>query len=134
MSQTVDHAAAVAAAARAVEESWDAPRPMPGHSADCYRDGDLDVCPLCAWSAERSRCVADWLAARRAAQAAGYVEVLVSGEAVEALRGWKAYADDKCPCCDVGDSTARCTCGAPDYPDPLPLLARDLGPLIKEPA
>jgi hypothetical protein len=56
-----------------------------------------------------------WLAARRAAREAGYVEVLVSREAVEALR---LYAE---------------TNGLTAVSLPLRLLARDLDALIKEP-
>jgi hypothetical protein len=66
-------------------------------------------------------CDASWkfIAARRAALAAGYVECLVSREAVEALRKWgngPADSDD--------NHGAYLACIA---------LARDLAALLKEP-
>jgi hypothetical protein len=58
---------------RAVEEAWD--------KWDGYGGGGLPIL----------NAVRDWLAARRASHAAGYVSVLVSREAVEALREARAY-------------------------------------------
>ena len=58
----------------------------------------------------------DWSTARRSALAAGYVECLVSREAVEALREWKRLLGT--------GRTGNATCV---------LLARDLDGLLKEP-
>ena len=102
--------------------------------ADAVEQAAMDFVHLCNNVNQRDfdNAVHAWLSARRAAHAAGYCECLVSLEAVDALRAWKAYCDGRCPNCDGGDYAAQCTCGAPDYKDPLPLLARDLGPLLKE--
>lgn len=113
-----NHPAAVAEAARAVEEAWEAwdknPEKRDTLALICLMH-NLDV----------------WLAAHRAARAAGFVEVMVSREGIEALKAWKVYNDSRCPCCDDGDDAAECTCFAPDFPDPLLLLVRDLAPLLK---
>jgi hypothetical protein len=62
--------------------------------------------------------------ARRAARAAGYVECLLSREAVAALRlrllPWGSHH----PCCEKPEGP--CTCGEE-------VLARDLAALLKEP-
>jgi len=63
------------------------------------------------------------LAARRSARASGYVECLLSREAVEALRlrllPWGSHH----PCCEKPEG--QCTCGEE-------ALARDLAALLKE--
>jgi len=101
MSESIDHAAAVAAASLAVEEAF---------------DGDSGHVTCDEWDEQLEHAVDNWLAARRAAKAAGFVEALVSKEAVEALRDcWGCQGEEH----RVGVFVA------------MQLLARDLGPLIK---
>jgi len=94
----IDHAAAVAAASRAVEEAW----PLWGK-----------YCPLAI-----QRIVDPLLATRRAAQAAGYVECMLSKEAVEAFDDLKSTI--VLPFYDCSALIKRA----------IALLARDLGSQI----
>ena len=103
MSQPIDHAAVVAAAAQAVEATfneWDA-------------TGNEE------WARVVLHRLAALLHARRAARDAGYVECMISREAVAALRDCWSYQGE--------EHKVRVFVA-------MQLLARDLGPLIKEPA
>ena len=97
-------AQAVADAARAVEETWI--RSLRGtYNGNAVIDYDA----VCA--------VNSYLAARRLARAAGYVEVMVSKDAVEALRKWNLACQSV-----SGASVQQATA--------FGLFARDLAPML----
>ena len=119
MSESINHAAAVAAAIRAVEEAWDKwqnaiPPKMPlGRRQDGIHFTPHHLLLDCGSAKEAFIAASEHLlAARRAARDAGYVEVMVSKEAVEALRAYLDGGDR------VQEREAR------------DLLARDLGSQI----
>ena len=119
MSESINHAAADAAASRAVEEAWDKwqnaiPPKMPlGRRQDGIHFTPHHLLLDCGSAKEAFIAASEHLlAARRAARDAGYVEVMVSKEAVEALRAYLDGGDR------VQEREAR------------DLLARDLGSQI----
>ena len=100
-TQTIDHAAAVAAAGRAVEEAF---------------DGDSGHVTCDEWDEQLEHAVDNWLAARRAAKAAGFVEALVSKEMFEAYDKAMKFGG----------------CNPNDVDDFFDVFQRDLGPLLKD--
>jgi hypothetical protein len=97
--------------ANAVEQAWEWLYQQDGWTT-------LDDAPQDALR-ELHRATGTLVNARRAALAAGYVECLISREAVEALRTW----DNKPRCYDSGRHFADAACE---------VLARDLAALLTE--
>ena len=91
-----------------------------------FPGGADDSAEVCALSAA----VGSWLAALRAARDSGYVEALVSREAVEALREEQRLSER----CAEGDGTNDDLYEARDCAShrACDLLARDLAGLLKE--